>query len=115
MSGLFNTLEERRFRLVDGYRDAQGRVHREGVIRLARAGDEAAALRDFRVYLRPESFLVVMLTRTIARLGTLAANDGGINAGILERLSETDLCYLADLYRQLNGYGRATGVRGESA
>lgn len=97
--------EARAFCLVDGYRDTDGRVHREGAMRLASAGEEAATLRDFRVYLRPESFLVLMLARTIVRLGAQSA----VDVEGLQRLSARDLHRLAALYRQLNGYAAVGG------
>ncbi len=88
------------FELPDGYRDPRGRVHRTGCMRLATAGDEARALSDFRVHLRPEAFLSVILPRVVVRLGDLERLD----AGIVDRLSEADLVELGRLYAELNGY-----------
>ena len=89
-----------------GYVDAEGRRHRDGVIRAARARDEMAALRDFRVYLRPRSFLAVMLARTVESLGELES----VEVGTFDRLREGDLDLLESLYRELNGYALVESV-----
>ena len=92
------------FTLPDGYRDAGGTLHREGVLAAATVGDEIAALRDFRVYLRAGNFLEVMLARTRVRLGDLTR----IDVGVVERLSALDRSYLQRIYEGLNGYEEAT-------
>ena len=89
------------FRLPVGHVDSRGGRHRDGVLRVPRARDELAALRDFRVYLRRDAFLVVMLARLIERLGELE----GVDVGLVERLAPDDLDLLGNLYRQLAGYG----------
>ena len=91
------------FTLPDGYRDAGGTLHREGVLAAAPVGDEMAALRDFRVYLSAENFLDVMLARTLVRLGDLPR----IDVGVVERLSALDRNYLQRIYEGLNGYEEA--------
>ena len=83
-----------------GYRDARGARHREGVIKPATARDEMRALQDFRVYLRPESFLTLMLVRTVVRLGDRA----GVDVALVESLCDRDLAVLERIYRELNAY-----------
>jgi hypothetical protein len=91
---------ERSFLLADGYRDREGKNHRDGILRCATAREELRALSDFRAHLRPESFLHVMLARVMVRLGELP----GVDVGIVERLSRSDLAALECLYREMNGY-----------
>ncbi len=93
-------LRERRFRLPVGLRDERGACHREGVLRAATAKDELRALQDFRVYLRPESFLTLVLARTIVRLGEHVK----VDVALVERLGDGDLEVLAGVYRELNDY-----------
>ena len=93
------------FVLPHGHRDRDGVVHREGVVRAARVADELAVLGDFRVYLRPVSFLKVALARTIVRLGALSC----VDVGLIERLDDDDLDFLARLYREINGYDSGSG------
>jgi hypothetical protein len=69
------------FTLPRGYVDATGRVHRDGVIRLATAWDE----------ITPQA-------GTITALGDLPA----VDATVVERLFASDLAYLQHLYRQIN-------------
>ncbi len=83
-----------------GYRDARGARHREGVIKPATARDEMRALQDFRVYLRPESFLTLVLARTIVRLGEHVK----VDVALVESLCDRDLAALEKLYRELNAY-----------
>ena len=51
------------FCLPQGYRDPTGVWHREGILRAALAGAEIRAQSDFRVCLRPESLLDILLAR----------------------------------------------------
>ena len=90
----------RHFVLQDGYAAPGGARHREGILRPATARDEVRALLDFRVHLRPESFLPIILAQVTVRLGQLSRLD----PGIFERLSLADLQLLEGLYRELNGY-----------
>ncbi len=95
------------FELSDGLRDARGH-HRAGRMRPARVGDELRGLRDFRVYLRPDAFLRVMLARTVSPFGEHARLD----AGMIDRLSERDRRQLEALYAELNGYDDRGGDGG---
>ena len=94
------------FLLPRGYVDGSGRVHRDGVMRLATARDELIPLRDDRVRENPAYLTVVLLARVIERIGGIE----DINAGTIENLFATDLAFLQDLYRRVNteGHTRAT-------
>jgi hypothetical protein len=89
------------FTLPIGYVDAEGAVHREGVMRLATAMDEIAPLRDLRVRSNQAYLVVVLLSRVITKLGTLSR----VNTQVIERLFAADLAYLQALYRQINEHG----------
>jgi hypothetical protein len=94
------------FELPVGYLDDDGVLHREGTIRMARARDEIAPLRDPRVRDNEAYLTVLLLSRTITRLGTLTS----ITPGVVEGLFATDLSFLQDLYRRVNkeGHTRAS-------
>ena len=49
------------FTLPHGYLDAQGELHREGVMRLATAYDEIAPMKDPRVQANPGYLVVILL------------------------------------------------------
>jgi len=89
------------FTLPLGYVDAEGNLHKEGVMRLATAFDEIAPLRDPRVHNNPAYLLIILLSRVITRLGTLEQ----INPKTIEGLFAADLAYLQDLYRRINENG----------
>jgi hypothetical protein len=86
------------FVLPRGFRDAVGTVHREGQMRLATARDELAPLIDPRVARNRAYLVVLLLSRVITRLGTLAA----VTPEVVEGLFATDFAYLQRLYRRLN-------------
>jgi hypothetical protein len=90
------------FVLPRGYVDEHGQVHREGVMRLATARDEIAPQTDTRVRQNPSYLTVILLERTVTRLGTLAA----VDTFVVENLFASDLAFLQDLYRRINGEGR---------
>jgi hypothetical protein len=89
------------FELPRGYVDGSGRIHREGVMRLATARDELVPLYDDRVRENAAYLTVVLLARVITRLGTLT----DIHAGVIESLFAADLAFLQDLYRRVNQEG----------
>ncbi len=89
------------FVLPRGLVDDSGRVHRNGVMRLATAKDEIMPLRDQRVRDNEAYLTVLLLARVVVRLGELDS----IHAGIIERLFATDLAFLQDLYRRVNSEG----------
>jgi hypothetical protein len=89
------------FVLPRGFVDDSGTVHRHGVMRLATARDEILPLRDPRVRENEAYLSVLLLSRVLVRLGTLA----DVHAGIVERLFAADLAFLQDLYRRINQEG----------
>jgi len=89
------------FTLPRGYVDAEGNVHRDGVMRLATAHDEVAPLKDPRVQTNPGYLVIILLSRVVTRLGELAQ----INPKIIEGLYSADLAFLQDLYRRINEDG----------
>jgi hypothetical protein len=91
------------FTLPRGYVDAEGNLHREGVMRLATAFDEIAPLKDPRVQSNPAYLLVILLSRVVTRLGSLEV----INPKVVEGLFAADLAYLQDFYRRINENGQS--------
>ena len=92
---------EHPFTLPRGYIDAEGNLHREGIMRLATAYDEIAPMKDPRVQANPGYLVVILLSRVITRLGTLDL----LNPKVIEGLFAGDLAFLQDLYRRLNEHG----------
>ncbi|MGC9665883.1 hypothetical protein ACNTMW_04930 [Planosporangium sp. 12N6] len=90
------------FTLPRGYVDENGQVHREGVMRLATARDEIMPQTDPRVRQNPSYLTVILLERTVTRLGSLA----GVDTFVVENLFASDLAFLQDLYRRINQEGR---------
>lgn len=90
------------FTLPRGYVDGRRAVHRNGVMRLATAGDEIWPQTDPRVRENPAYLSVLLLTRTVTRLGSLPE----VNAAVVENLFASDLAFLQDLYRRINQDGR---------
>lgn len=86
------------FVLPRGYVDDAGVLHKEGVMRLANAGDEILPLRDPRVQQNPGYLTIVLLARVVTRLGSLPA----VDTRTIERLYTMDLAYLQDLYEKIN-------------
>ena len=89
------------FVLPRGYVDAQGAVHRDGVMRLATARDEIIPQRDPRVRENESYLTVILLSRVVTRLGSLPQNPHGRDRGPLR----LDLAFLQDLYRRINQEG----------
>ncbi len=92
---------EFRFELPRGFVDDSGQVHREGVMRLATARDEIMPLRDPRVRDNESYLTVLLLSRVITRLGSLAE----VTPAVVEGLFASDLAFLQDLYRRVNQEG----------
>jgi hypothetical protein len=86
------------FELPRGYVDGGGTLHRRGVMRLATAADEILPLRDPRVTQNEAYLTVIVLSRVIVRLGSLA----DIHTGVIEGLFASDLAYLQRLYERFN-------------
>lgn len=86
------------FTLPKGYIDFNGNVHREGVMRLANAGDEILPLRDPRVQQNPGYLTIILLSRVITKLGSLPT----VDTSVVEGLFTIDLAFLQDLYEKIN-------------
>jgi len=97
-SGLQTTYN---FVLPRGYVDDSGQVHREGTMRLATARDEIYPQSDYRVRENASYLSVLLLTRTVTRLGSLSE----VDAFVIENLFASDLAFLQDMYRRINQEG----------
>ncbi|WP_223879074.1 hypothetical protein [Chitinimonas arctica] len=86
------------FTLPIGYRDGDGTLHRQGVMRLATAGDEILPLKDHRVQANPSYLAIIVLSRVIVRLGTLEM----ISTKLIEDLFSADFNFLQQLYNEIN-------------
>lgn len=89
------------FVLPRGYVDEQGTLHRDGVMRLATARDEITTQADPRVRQNPAYLTVLLLSRTITRIGQVKQPD----TLVIENLFASDLAFLQDLYRRINQEG----------
>lgn len=89
---------EYEFVLPHGYLDEDGELHREGVMRLATAGDEILPLKDSRVQKNPAYLVVIVLSRVVTRLGSLP----GVSTKTIENLFVADLAFLQRLYNDIN-------------
>jgi len=87
------------FTLPRGYKDAEGRLHRQGVMRSATAMDEVAPLQDHRVRTNPGYLAVILLSRVVTRLGDLEQ----VYPQIIEGLPVADFAFLQSMYRHVNG------------
>jgi hypothetical protein len=86
------------FTLPIGYADAEGTMHREGVMRRATAADEILPLRDPRVEKNPAYLIVILLSRVVTRLGKVSQ----VTPKVIEDLYATDMAYLQELYNRVN-------------
>lgn len=89
------------FVLPRGYVDEHGTIHRDGVMRLATARDEITTQTDPRVRQNPAYLTVLLLSRTITRIGQVKQPD----TLVIENLFASDLAFLQDLYRRINQEG----------
>ena len=92
---------EYEFALPKGFVDEEGNLHKKGVMRLATAADEILPLKDPRVQSNPAYLTVILLSRVVTKLGSL--ND--VNPRVIEGLFASDLGYLQEFYRKINGDG----------
>jgi Zn finger protein HypA/HybF involved in hydrogenase expression len=90
---------EYEFALPKGYVDEEGNLHKDGVMRLATAADEILPLKDSRVQQNPAYLSIILLSRVVTKLGDLTA----VNPRIIEELFATDLGFLQEFYRKING------------
>jgi hypothetical protein len=86
------------FTLPRGYVDQEGRVHREGVMRLATARDEIVPVNDVRVQRNQAYLVVLLLSRVITKLGDLPE----VTPAHVENLFASDLRFLEELYNRVN-------------
>ncbi|HEX2086783.1 MAG TPA: hypothetical protein VHF89_13980 [Solirubrobacteraceae bacterium] len=94
---------EHEFTLPRGFVDADGAVHRDGVMRLATARDEIEPLRDPEVR-RNEAYLtVLLLARTVVRLGPVE----DVTPEVVSGLFAADFDHLQRMYERLNTAGEA--------
>ena len=89
---------EHAFTLPRGYVGPDGTLHREGVMRLATARDEIEPLRDPAVRQNEAYLTVLLLARTVTRLGTLPE----VTPEVIEELFAVDFDLLQRLYERLN-------------
>ncbi|MBB4910218.1 phage tail assembly protein [Actinophytocola algeriensis] len=89
------------FTLPRGYVDETGRVHRDGVMRLATARDEITTQNDQRAKQNPAYLTVLLLERTVTSLGDVPV----VDTFLVESLFASDLAFLQDLYRRINADG----------
>ncbi len=89
------------FTLPRGFVDDEGRLHREGTMRLATARDELTAHCDPFVRQHPAYLSVFLLARTVTSIGGLS----DVDRVVIERLFASDLAFLQDLYRRVNQQG----------
>jgi hypothetical protein len=97
---------EYRFVLPRGYLDDAGRLHTEGTMRLATARDEVYPQSDYRVRDNPAYLSILLLTRTVTKLGTLSE----VDTYVIENLFASDLAFLQELYRRINQEGHTSAV-----
>lgn len=91
------------FTLPRGYVDAEGTVHRDGVMRLATAFDEVGPMKDPRVQANPGYLVIILFSRVITRLGKLES----INPRVIEGFFSADLAFLQQFYRRINEVGHS--------
>jgi hypothetical protein len=94
------------FVLPRGYLDRKGVLHRDGVMRLATARDEIGPQSDPRVRQNPAYITVLLLERTVTRLGSVTE----VDSHDIEGLFASDLAFLQDLYRRVNQDGHTEAV-----
>lgn len=90
---------EYEFTLPKGFVDEEGNLHTAGVMRLATAADEILPLKDPRVQQNPAYLNIILFSRVVIQLGELPM----VSTRVIEGLFASDLAYLQDLYRQING------------
>lgn len=96
------------FTLPVGYVDDRGQTHRQGVMRLATARDEIEPLRDASVRANEAYLSVLLLARTVIRIGPVT----DITPALVEGLFAADFDHLQRLYERVNSDGDAIGVVG---
>jgi hypothetical protein len=93
------------FTLPRGYVDEDGRVHREGALRLATAKDELTAQAEPLVRQNGSYLTIYLIMRTVTRLGAVPV----VDRFVVEHMFASDLAFLQDLYRRVNQLGHTEG------
>lgn len=96
------------FTLPQGYADAAGDVHREGVMRLATARDEIEPLRDASVRTNGAYLSVLLLSRTVTRLGRFGPEQ--VTPDLIQDLYAVDFDHLQRLYERVNSSEEVVGT-----
>ncbi|MEO1377930.1 MAG: phage tail assembly protein [Cyanobacteria bacterium J06635_10] len=96
-------ITEFNFILPKGLLDTEGKIHRQGVMRLATAKDELYVQKDRRIHQEPAYKVFLMLSRVIVSLGELNT----LTPELLENLFIHDLAYLREFYNRINQQGNA--------
>ncbi len=86
------------FILPCGYIDAQGNMHRQGVMRRATALDEIEALGHPRARANEAYTTILLISRVVLRLGSLSQ----VGPSEIEALFSTDFAYLQNLFLEIN-------------
>ncbi|MBA3381457.1 MAG: phage tail assembly protein [Actinobacteria bacterium] len=94
---------EYKFTLPRGYVDAEGKVHKEGTMRLATARDEILPLQDYRVQANRAYLVIILLSRVVSKIGDVTH----VTVDVVENLFSTDLAFLQEFYRKINEEGGA--------
>jgi hypothetical protein len=95
---------EFKFSLPRGLVDDEGKIHSQGLMRLATAKDEIYVQKDRLVQDNPAYGFLVMLSRVITSLGDLSE----VTPEKLENLFTYDLAYLREFYNRINQQGIAS-------
>jgi hypothetical protein len=94
------------FSLPRGFVDPGGTIHRDGTMRLATARDEIEPLRDAQVRANGAYLTVLLLARTVIRIGPVTE----ITPDLIEGLYAADFDHLQRLYERINSDGDSVGV-----
>lgn len=89
------------FVLPKGYVDEDGNLHKNGVMRLANAGDEILLWKDPRVQQNSAYSILILLSRVITKLGDI----NHITPKTIEGLFSSDLSFLQEFYQRVNETG----------
>lgn len=89
------------FTLPLGLLDDQGELHRDGTMRLATARDELEPLRDPQVRHNEAYLSVLLLARTVTRIGGFTE----VDPQVIESLYVADFDHLRRVYERVNTAG----------
>lgn len=89
---------EHEFTLPKGYADAEGNLHRKGVMRLATALDEIEAGRDSKAGGNADLLPVLLLSRVVVRLEGVEC----ITPEVIGGLFTADFAFLQNMYETIN-------------